>query len=193
MTILNNIYDLIMESQTQDVKQYGFLINKRWLFSKGTKITLNKEPLEALVRARDMLPSGYNFMIFYGHRTDEEQLQIVKSTEKELKKTHPDNWEELLIKYTGGYGDITASKATPVMNGMNHLSGKAVDLTLALNGKEVDMGLDSRGVAKMDASDKLGYYKTGPIADNRKLLKKVLEKNGFKNYKDEWWHWGYMK
>ena len=135
---------------------------------------------------------GYNFCITYGYRSLEEQTNIVKKTEEELKKTNPNNWEELLNIYTGGYKELNLKKISP----MNHRSGNAVDLKLVIGTQEIDLG-----DVKMNERDSLDYYETKrslskketTIRDNRRLLKSVMTKHGFKPYPKEWWHWGYMK
>jgi len=177
-----------------DVEKYGFKIDKKFIkkYSNNTKILLNKKPTEALVRARKDLPKGYNFSITYGFRSFEEQENIVKKTEEELKKSHPHEWEELLDRYTGGYKDLKQKK----ISFMNHRSGNAVDLKLLLNNKEVDLG-----DVKLNKQDELTFFekkkslskKEETIRDNRRLFKEVLEKHGFKYYPKEWWHWGYTK
>ncbi|MED4919243.1 M15 family metallopeptidase, partial [Geobacillus thermodenitrificans] len=34
-------------------------------------------------------------------------------------------------------------------------------------------------------------FLTVPIKENRKLLKSIMEKAGFTNYDEEWWHYDY--
>ena len=188
--ILENINRLILEGQLEDVTKYNFLVNKRHLVNRKDSMKLNREALVALVKARSQLPSSdYNFIILYGFRSLKEQTELVKTVEKELKKTNPDNWEELLNQYTGGYSDLKEKN----ISNMNHRSGNSVDLTLSFKGKEVNMGFDSNGNAKMDKSDEIDFYKTGTIAENRNILKTVMINNGFKNYPKEWWHWGYVR
>ena len=158
------------------------LVNVEKYFEAETnknEILLNESALEALKRAKDDLPEGYNFRIFNGFWTQDDQDKIYKETERMLKKEH-DNWKELLKKYMGN-----SSKSNP----MDHRSGNAIDLKLFFKGKEVDLGGQ-----KMDERDRIDYKNINKnVRDNRMLLKKVLEKHGFKNNPDEWWHWGYDK
>ena len=175
-----------------DVKRYGFPIDDTQIkkYSKNKKILLNKKVVDALIRAKKDLPKGYNFCIMYGYRSLEEQTEIVKQTEIELKKSHPNNWEKLLDKYTGGYKDLKEKK----ISFMNHRSGNAVDLKLVNGEKEVNLG----GV-KLNQKDNLDYYENkrnlsdedNDIKINRHILKDSLESQGFEFYSKEWWHWGY--
>lgn len=69
-----------------------------------------------------------------------------------------------------------------------HSRGSTIDLTLAYleTGEEVDMG------SPVDMLDEISHFATGQItkeqATNRKLLKTVMVKHGFKPYSKEWWH-----
>lgn len=175
-----------------NVADYDFKIDLSQIkeYSKNTTISLNKDALNALKNARNDLPKNYDFIILSGYRTLEEQTNIVKLMEVELKKSHPDNYEELLKIYTGGYEELKLK----TFSHNNHRSGYAVDLKLTKNNKEADLGGQ-----KMDERDKLPYYdnpiskKEQTIKENRSILKHVLTKNGFENNPNEWWHWGYIK
>ena len=69
-----------------------------------------------------------------------------------------------------------------------HSRGSTVDLTIVdLNtNRELDMG------TRFDYFDPLSHTATSGIStiqhDNRIALKTVMERNGFKNLKEEWWH-----
>ena len=77
---------------------------------------------------------------------------------------------------------------------MEHLSGRAVDITLLKEGEDVDMG-----VVTYSEKDWLDFYENKKdltekeinIRDNRRILKKALIDNSFEPFKKEWWHWGY--
>jgi D-alanyl-D-alanine dipeptidase len=160
-------------------------------YSNSNTILLQKDAITALKKAQDDLPKDYTFAITYGHRTLEDQTNIVKQMESELKLSHPTNYKSLLKKYTGGYEELELK----TFSRMNHRSGYAVDLKLLKNGKDLNLGGQ-----QMNESDKIDYYtnknnlseKEKEIRDNRNILK-TLSKYGFKNYKDEWWHWGFVR
>ena len=69
-----------------------------------------------------------------------------------------------------------------------HSRGSTIDLTIIdLNSnKELDMGTD------FDFFDPLSHTLNSRISksqyDNRIALKNLMEQNGFKNLKEEWWH-----
>ena len=75
----------------------------------------------------------------------------------------------------------------PPGKGSNHNRGAAVDLTLAdENGVLLDMG------NLFDDFSELSEYDNDSIPDeaqkNRKQLRKIMTKAGFKPYNNEWWH-----
>ncbi len=70
-----------------------------------------------------------------------------------------------------------------------HNLGVAIDLTLIelASGRELDMGtpFDAFTAAAHTANA------TGQVAINRQLLKAAMEREGFVNYDQEWWHFSY--
>lgn len=69
-----------------------------------------------------------------------------------------------------------------------HNTGAAVDVTLVKDGKELDMG------APYDHFGREARTKNaaGKQLENRLLLKRVMERHGFKNYFREWWHFNHV-
>ena len=70
-----------------------------------------------------------------------------------------------------------------------HNLGLAIDLTLIdlSSGRELDMGtaFDTFSAAAHTANA------TGQVAANRQLLKAAMEREGFVNYDQEWWHFSF--
>lgn len=80
-------------------------------------------------------------------------------------------------------------------NGSGHNRGIAVDLTIIsiknVKGSEILMG-----TAYDNFSDTAHHSFTNlseEILQNRKLLKNIMEKNGFKAYNKEWWHYSWTE
>lgn len=84
-----------------------------------------------------------------------------------------------------------ASYVTPPQKGSMHNRGLAVDLTLAtLSGDTLEMGtpFDFFGPRAHHT-----YTKHSPtVLANRKLLKSVMEKHGFRGIRTEWWHYSFL-
>ena len=74
--------------------------------------------------------------------------------------------------------------------GSMHNRGAAIDLTIVdSNGEELDMGTD------FDFFGQEAYhtYTKHPqkIMGNRNKLKSIMEANGFRSIRTEWWHYSY--
>ncbi|NPE26991.1 hypothetical protein HNV12_03230 [Methanococcoides sp. SA1] len=172
----------------------GFVIDnsKRKDYSRTKRMLVRESVAEALLVAKEELPKGYNFKIWDGKRSVADQRRIIKSCEGEIKKKFPDDWQQKLVDFTGGYKSLTEELP---MN--THRHGGAVDLTIVDgNGNELDMGGDF-----LDEREALDYYKKKRnltkrekiIKKNRKLLKKAMLKAGFEIHSPEWTHWGFSK
>ena len=181
------------EKDLVDLCDYDFEI-KPWGPTEDLK--LNKTVVKVLQTAKKDLPKGYNFIIKDGYRSYEDQLNLVKSEEKRLKKSNPDNWEEMLNTYTGGYEDLERSKEEGI-SPMNHQSGLTVDISIVdENSDEID-----KVGSEYSEKDSLDYYedkknlseKDMEIKKNRKMLRDIMKKHGFDFYEKEWWHWGYKE
>jgi zinc D-Ala-D-Ala dipeptidase len=176
------------------LEKEGFVIDnkKRKDWANSNKIFVRKSVLKALKKAKAMLPEGYNFKIFDGKRSIEDQRRIIKICEEDFKNRDPKNWKEMLVKFTGGYQSLKQK-----LPKNTHRHGGAVDITIIDgNGKEIDMGKDT-----FDKREALNFYerkknltkREKQIKKNRRLLKKVMTKAGFEPYYPEWTHWGYSK
>jgi len=72
--------------------------------------------------------------------------------------------------------------------GSIHNRGGAVDITLVdANGKELDMGttFDFFGVEAAHNYEKL----PAEVLDNRKFLRRIMTRFGFRIFESEWWHY----
>ncbi len=75
--------------------------------------------------------------------------------------------------------------------GSAHNRGTAVDLTLIelATGKALDMGTDFDNFTEKAHHDYTALSDT--VLQNRKLLKSLMEKAGFRAYPEEWWHYSF--
>ena len=73
----------------------------------------------------------------------------------------------------------------------NHNRGAAVDLTLvrAATGRPLDMGTPYDSFSSRAATRAVG----GKPLRNRLRLKRALEREGFRNYRREWWHFDFPR
>jgi D-alanyl-D-alanine dipeptidase len=139
----------------------GYLANRAYL---------RREAAVALSRVqRDLRPRGLGIKIFDAYRPVRATLAMVDWTKRV-------NRPDLL---TDGY---IASRS-------RHNLGLAIDLTLIdlATGRELEMGtlFDTFSAAAHTANA------SGEAAANRQKLKSAMEREGFVNYDQEWWHFSF--
>lgn len=137
----------------------------------GNKAYLRKEAVDALGRVQRRLASGgMGLKVFDGYRPVKATLGMVEWA----KRTNQVHF------ITDGY---IASRS-------RHNLGLAVDLTLvdlSMGGREVDMGTPYDTFAK----EAHWAEATGRTLRYRQLLRTMMEKEGFKQYDMEWWHYSF--
>ncbi len=139
----------------------GYLANRAYL---------RREAAASLTRVQhDLRPKGLGIKIFDAYRPVRATLAMVDWTER---VNRPD-----LLK--DGY---IASRS-------RHNLGLAIDLTLIdlATGRELEMGtpFDTFSAAAHTANA------SGEVAVNRQMLKAAMEREGFVNYDQEWWHFSF--
>lgn len=149
--------------------------------------------IKKLLKAINLLPKEYGFLIWDVYRPREVQGRLFDWMRAEVKKKKPDlddqeNYHETK-KYMSAPSKIGDTYCPP------HLSGGAIDLTLyrIADDLELDMGTafdDCSARAHRDyfkfqmnlsEEDKL-------IQERRNLLRRLMETVGFTSYHYEWWH-----
>jgi len=139
----------------------GYLANRAYL---------RREAAAALASVqRDLRPQGLGIKIFDAYRPVRATLAMVEWTERV-------NRSDLL---RDGY---IASRS-------RHNLGLAIDLTLIdlATGQELEMGtpFDTFSAAAHTANA------SGEAAADREKLKRAMEREGFVNYDQEWWHFSF--
>ncbi|MEO8576670.1 MAG: M15 family metallopeptidase [Gemmatimonadales bacterium] len=138
---------------------------------EGNRAFMRAEAAAALAVANeDLRAQGYALKIFDAYRP-------VRASEAMVAWTQRVNRPDLL---KDGY--IAARS--------RHNLGVAVDLTVVnlASRAEITMGtpFDHFSPAAFTTNSR------GVILQNRLLLKKVMERQGFTNYEKEWWHYSYV-
>lgn len=182
-----------------DVRNYGFITEPRYYFygwSKSSKVLGRDSVVKALIKARRFLPKGYNFKIWDCQRPRKVQIEMIKSFKKRLRLMRPKLSEKEIKKLVFKFCAYPLKRVTRLDT---HRRGGSFDLTIINQcGEKLYMGADFDDLtekAKTDYFEKKKRLNTmEKIAKkNRRLLKKVLTKTGFKNFPLEWWHWSYDK
>jgi D-alanyl-D-alanine dipeptidase len=139
----------------------GYLANRAYL---------RREAADALARVqRGMRAAGLGLKVFDAYRP-------ARATQAMVDWTTRAGREDLL---RDGY---IASRS-------RHNLGLAIDLTLVelVTGRELDMGtpFDTFSSSAHTANA------SGAVAANRQTLKAAMEREGFTNYDQEWWHFSF--
>ena len=148
------------------------------LYHSIGKAYLVKEVAERLAKCQELLSKlkpGYHLLVYDATRPISVQQEM---------------WESLdSIPYAERIKFVSNPK-----NGSLHNYGAAVDLTIANEkGETLDMGAgfdDIRLIAYPE--NEAHFLQTGELtaqhAENRRLLRKVMQSQGFRNLPTEWWH-----
>lgn len=142
----------------------------------------------------DQFPDEYQLVLYDAWRPIEVQKNLYYSLRKEISEDHPEIPDEELDKITSTYLSFPSEnefKPSP------HTTGGSIDLTLAFNGDEIDMGtgFDDFSEAAYTAffeKPAIELSKTElKIRDNRRMLYHAMLEAGFTNFPVEWWHFDY--
>jgi len=164
-----------------------------WGFADTPKIKLRKSVLEKLREARGVLPDGWNFKVWDGFRTLTTQKAVYMDYLERLEHENP-SWsdEKLREKVEIFVAPASHDKSLP----SPHNTGATVDLTLVdASGSEIDMGTEFDEFREASYSDHFADADEESEAAiwhaNRLILREAMEKIGFTNYHDEWWHFSF--
>jgi zinc D-Ala-D-Ala dipeptidase len=141
---------------------------KRLMYPSGTHVTFLRAPAAvALQKVQEKLANkGIGLKIFDAYRPYSVTVKFWELVKDERYVANPSK-------------------------GSGHNRGIAIDLTIIdkVTGNELDMGTDFDNFSD---SAHHGFTRLPEkTLKNRALLKSTMEKNGFKAYNDEWWHYSY--
>lgn len=151
---------------------------KRILYDTLNKVYVQKVVAIRLAKCQDYLDKihpGYHLLVYDGVRPLSVQWEM---------------WNALDTIPVNERGKFVSNPA----NGSVHNYGAAVDITICDSKKNpLDMGAgydDIRKIAYPSLENE--FLKSGELSleqvNNRKLLRKVMESQGFLNIPSEWWH-----
>lgn len=153
---------------------------------KSRKAYMAKAPAEALCAVQAQVNKlGYSLKIFDSYRP----VKAVSFFQSWAKK--PETNPHLKKIYYPGHTRLELFEAGYIAKQSSHSRGSAVDLTLVdlKTGLNVDMG------SGFDYFDDLSHTEspkaTAAQRKNRILLRELMEKSGFKNFPQEWWHFSF--
>jgi D-alanyl-D-alanine dipeptidase len=174
-----------------DLSSFNFILETVYFkqeFSPDKRMFLREGVAKKLDEIQKELKI-YKFKIWDGFRPRQVQYNIYKNLWQTLRLQHKEwDLERMLA-------EVEIFIANPYGNDIipPHSTGGAVDLTLTdLSGKELEMGtvFDYFGSeSRADYYEKNNVNKT--FCQNRRLLRQAMERGGFSQYDEEWWHYDY--
>lgn len=125
---------------------------------------------------------GYRVMIFDAYRPQSAVRHFVRwskiAEDMRMREEFYPDFKKKSLLVDQGY--IARNSA--------HCRGSAIDMTITdMEGTPLDMGTGFDYFGKLAWHGAKGVTKEQ--AENRKLLRQVMEKHGFKAFEHEWWHY----
>ena len=159
---------------------------------------LRESVFERLIKAADVLPAGWRFVIWDGWRSPELQAKLFEILEGRISNANPQLSAEEVRARTSVF---VALPSIEPMTVSGHCTGGAVDLTIAdEKGRLLDMGglFDeptersfSRHYEELLEKNSALTGAEQRALENRRFLIHIMEEEGFSNYPHEWWHFDY--
>lgn len=153
---------------------------------------LRKGAAHRLVAAAKQLPEGYRLVVLDGWRSYQVQASLYERFRQSLLAQGWQEGEELAAEL----GKFVALPTKDIHTPPPHLSGGAVDLTIAGPDGWLEMGTAfddfSDQAATRHYEERLSLTeKESLIRENRRFLYHLMSEAGFVNYPKEWWHYEY--
>ena len=146
---------------------------------------------QKLCRAADALPAGYGIHIFDSLRSLTVQKALYDQFRQVAAREHPGLSPRELDEIVD---EFVALPVKRLDRPSPHATGGAVDLTLARDGRLLDMGTgfdDFTDLAHTDALERDCPPELENARQNRRILYWLMDSVGLVNYSSEWWHFAY--
>ncbi|KHL16054.1 D-alanyl-D-alanine dipeptidase [Mumia flava] len=163
----------------------GLSIDHRKADPRGDWVRLREGVADRVREAQTLLPRGMRLLIVEGYRPAALQSRYFDDHRSTVQRDQP-TWSARQVA-------VEASKHVSPVEVAPHPCGAAVDLTLCVDGAELDLGTPLNATPQQSA----GACFTGapnvsaPARERRRVMAEALEAVGLVNYPPEWWHWSY--
>jgi zinc D-Ala-D-Ala dipeptidase len=155
---------------------------------------MRKSVYDRLLDAQALLPDGIEFCLYEGYRSLELQKILFEERYRRVKVQYPAySHEELFLETTRLVSPIKHLDGR--MNIPPHATGGAIDVYLVdSDGNALDMGMhpkdwmgDITGILSLTQSSVI----SAQAQAHRHMMSDALQRVGFANYPNEYWHWSY--
>ena len=194
--VISNIPILENQEPFVDARQLGgILIGPSPEIDDNQDYTfMRKSVYERLLEAQSLLPEEIQFCLYEAYRSLELQKILFDERYRRVKVQYPSySHEELYLQAIRLVSPITHLDGC--INIPPHATGGAIDVYLVdREGNPLDMGMhpkdwmdDITGVLSLTQSQVI----SSQAQAHRYMMSDVLERVGFANYPNEYWHWSY--
>ena len=181
--VINSVKEYDNGEPLIDMKKLDVRLFFGGRLEKENEVFLRESVADKILKATQSLPSGIYFIIYDAYRPLSVQQQEWNNKYKYYQSLYPNESEEQITLRT------KRVVADPRRGHGGHQTGGAIDIGLCdKNGIELDMGTPYLSTDR-NITTKANVNSTA--IHNRKILCKVMRKNGFVNYPNEWWHFCY--
>lgn len=181
--VINSVAECDNNEPLVDIKSENSSLFFGGRLESENKVFLRKSVADKIMLAAQSLPFGVYFMIYDAYRPLSVQQQKWHKKYKYYQELYPNESAEQITLRT------RRVVADPRRGHGGHQTGGAIDISLCdKNGVELDMGTP---YLSTDRNIKTKSDVNLTAKNNRRLLCKVMQKNGFVNYPNEWWHFCY--
>lgn len=179
----------VIPSAQQDIRYYGSdnFVGRPIAGYQAPAAILTNDAARALAHVgEDLAGQGYGLKIFDAYRPQRAVDDFIRWA---------DNANDSRMKeaYYPQVNKADLFKQGYIARKSGHSRGSTVDLTLVneKTGAELDMGSHFDYLDPISAHD--SPLITSQQTINREVLRKAMEKHGFKSYAREWWHYTLIK
>jgi len=154
---------------------------------------LRHEVYRRLLRVQQALPPGLSLRLYEGLRSLKVQAMLFDEEQARVRQRNPALSDEQVHA-------AAAILVSPLIHSDGtsnippHSTGGAVDIEIIdTHGAVIDFGMEVKDWVHVAPDFCATEYAelTAPAAANRLMLAQAMEREGFANYVNEWWHYSY--
>ncbi len=126
---------------------------------------------------------GASLLVVYAYRHPDVQAKYFESRLQSITRDNPQ------LEGAELFEEVHKYVAVPEVAG--HPTGAAIDLTITVDGRPIDMGTSIADFSKPDLLPTFAPGINESQKSNRLLLRELMLAQGFAPYNGEWWHFSY--
>lgn len=154
---------------------------------------LRREVYHKLLRVQQALPAGLSLRLYEGLRSLKVQAMLFDEERARVRAREPQlRDEQVHVQAAVLVSPVVHLDGTP--NLPPHSTGGAIDIEIVdASGEVIDFGMEVKDWIRVEPEYCATLYPnlSPAAAANRRMLAHAMEREGFANYVNEWWHYSY--